>query len=175
MVGPSTSKPKPPSSLLPKQSEAKQGIPFGSSVTSRSWYISFTVPKPAKAKTKLKSDMRKHEDSFFSIECPPIYSDWKEAAMEITANFVEIVEHIFNKDKKAIMHPWDSSGGPLMKKSDPVKIKQHLKRYTNSLWIQQGFPTLFRIRVSHADLPSSTLKKKGFSLNITIFRKDNAV
>jgi hypothetical protein len=130
-------------------------VSFGAGVKSRSLFLARGPRLAAPVKLKAKADKRKHEDVYYSVECPPIDSDWKEAGAEITAHFVAMVEHIVSKDKKAIIHPWDSSGSDLSKKSDKVKSKQQARRYVNnSMFVRQGFETKFRIRVSHDVLPS---------------------
>jgi hypothetical protein len=131
-----------------------EGVKFDKDVKSRSLFISRSVRKPIPAKAKIKTEQRNHEDVYYSVECAPIDSDWKEAGAEITAHFAEVIEHIFKKDIKAIVHPWDSSGAPLSKKSDAIKNKIQVKRYVNSLWIRQGFSTKFRMRISHDVIPS---------------------
>ena len=116
-----------------------------SAVKSRSLFISRGVRPPFKPREKNKIDRRKHEDVFYSIECPPLDSEWSDASAEITAHFVEIVDHFLSKDRKSIIHPWDSSGSAITKKTDPVKNKTQIRRFVNNL---------FRMRVSHDALPS---------------------
>jgi hypothetical protein len=82
-----------------------KGVSFGVGVkTTKGLFISRNARKPTAAPPKMKADVRKHEDVFYSIECPPMDSDWKEGGTEITAHFTEIVDYILEKDKKAIIH-----------------------------------------------------------------------
>jgi hypothetical protein len=132
-----------------------EGVSFGAGVKSRSLFLSRGPRKPVPVKDKPKADKRKHEDIYYSIELPPIDSDWKEAGAELTSQFVAMVDHIFTKDKKALIHQWEVPGGALSKKSVPVKSKQQARRFVNgSLFVRQGFETKFRIRVSHDVLPT---------------------
>jgi hypothetical protein len=130
-------------------------VSFGAGVKSRSLFLSRGPRKPAPVKDKPEADKRKHEDIYYSIELPPIDSDWKEAGAELTSQFVAMVDTIFTKDKKALIHQWEVPGGALSKKSVPVKSKQQARRFVNnSLFVRQGFETKFRIRVSHGVLPA---------------------
>jgi hypothetical protein len=154
-------------SKAPSKGNDGKGVSFDKGVKSRSLYISRSVRKPIKAKAKIKIDRRKYEDVYYSVECPPIDSGWKEAGVEVTAHFVDIVEHFLSKDRKAIIYPWDSTGTALTKKSDPVKNKTQAQRYVNNLWIRQDFSTQFRMRVSHDALPS-LLELNSEEKNLTI-------
>ena len=151
--------PKPLSSNLKSKTPPKlapnPGVSFGAGVKTRSLFLSRGPRKIAQAKSIPKADKRKHQDVFYSVELPPIDSDWKESGAELTAQFVTMTEHFLNKDKKALIHQWDSSGGALSKKSTPIKSKQQARRFVNnSLFLRQGFETKIRIRVSHDVLPS---------------------
>ena len=151
-------KPKSPAKVhaaaIDLTSPSAQGVSFGSEVKSRSLFLSRGPRKAPPAKPKPKADKRKHEDVYYSIELPPIDSSWQESGAELTAQFVSLVEHILNKDRKALIHQWDSPGGALSKKSLAVKSKQQARRFVNSsLFTRQGFETKIRIRVSHDVLP----------------------
>jgi hypothetical protein len=83
-------------------------------------------------------------------------ADWRDGSSEATANFNDAIGHILDKDKKAIIHMWhaDRSGSFLSKKSDPLKNRIQAKKFSSQLYIRQGFPTKYRLRVSHDVLPS---------------------
>lgn len=100
---------------------------------------------------KLKSkSIRKYDEVFFTVLTPPMDSDWKDGGPEITSYFNDIMEHIFDKDKKAIIHLWSGkSGSHLNKKSEPLKNRIQVKKYASSLFLRQGFPVEFRLLVSH--------------------------
>ena len=87
---------------------------------------------------------------YYSVDLPPIDSDWKESGAELTAQFFALVEHSPNKeDRKALIHQWDFPGGALSKKSLAVKSKQQARRFvSNTLFTWQGFETKIQIRVS---------------------------
>jgi hypothetical protein len=64
---------------------------------------------------------------------------------------------LFSKDKKSLLHVWESARGslPLSKKSEKVKTKTHAKKHVNnSLFARMGHPVIFRVRVSHDVAPS---------------------
>ena len=56
--------------------------------TDRSFY--FANCSQASDPTQVKSDLRKHEDVFYSIHSPPMEEDWKEGGQEFTTYFNEL-------------------------------------------------------------------------------------
>jgi hypothetical protein len=141
----------------PASADATKGVSFIPGTKSTGLFISRSA-RPLKPVTRPKADARKHENVYYSVEFPDLDSDWKsqEASVEITETFNDMVQHILDKDKKALIHMWDlgSASGSLSKKSDPVKSKHQAKKYASQLWLRTGFTTKFRMRVSHDVLPS---------------------
>jgi hypothetical protein len=55
-------------------------------------------PKPVKVKAK--AEKRTHEDGCYTVGCPPIDSDWKDAGAELVAHFVFMTEHFFPRTRR---------------------------------------------------------------------------
>ena len=127
---------KPSLNAKPKTTVASSttdtGISFGAGTKSHSLFLSRGPRKAAPIKVKAKADKRKYMDVCCSVECPPIDSEWKEAGAELTSHFVSMVDHLLNKDRKALIHPWEGAGASLSKKSQPVKSKNQAKRFVNN-------------------------------------------
>jgi hypothetical protein len=120
-------------------------------------FISRSAHKPATG-TKPKADDRKYQDIYYTVTTPPMDSGWKEGGPEITVYFNNIFEHIIDKDKKALIHQWKGKdGGRLSKHSAKLSYRLQVAKYCNSLFLKQGSPVVFRIRVSHDVHPSKII------------------
>lgn len=104
----------------------------------------------------MKADALKHEGIFYTVNLPVLNSDWRDGGAEVPSDFKAITEHILDKDKKAIIHLWDSdlSGGTFTRKSEPLKNKTQLKKFASQLFLSTGKPTTLRLRISHDVIPS---------------------
>ena len=108
--------------------------------------------------TRPKSEVRKYQDVYYTVTTPLMEAQWKEGGAELTANFNHIFDHIIEKDKKAMIHQWQGKeGGKLNKNSSQLLYRIQVKKYCNSFFLKQGFPVVFRIRVSHEDVHPSKL------------------
>jgi hypothetical protein len=87
---------------------------------------------------------------------PELVSDWKEGGAEAVGYFNYLSDHIFTKDKKAIIHIWNSenTGGTLTRKSDPLKNKSQITKFASQLFLRTGSKTEFRLRISHDVIPT---------------------
>jgi hypothetical protein len=133
-----------------------KGVSFGAGVkSSTGLFISRGARKMLPPK-KAKADARKHEGQFFTISLPALNSDWKEGGPEAVGYFNELTNHIFTKDKKAILHLWDSnnSGGTLTRKSEALKNKNQIQKYASQFFLCTGAETELRLRISHDVIPT---------------------
>jgi hypothetical protein len=77
-------------------------------------------------------------------------SGWKEGGPEIAVHFKNIFEHIVDKDKKALIHQWKGKdGNRLSKHSAKLSHRLQVAKHCDSLFLKQGSPVVFWIRVSH--------------------------
>jgi hypothetical protein len=145
-----------PNVSTPSSEKNSKGVSFDAGVKATSLFLSRKACSALPPAAQAKADLRKFNDNFYTIETPPMDADWREGGPEATANFKDAIGHILNKDKKAIIHMWnpDRSGGILAKKTDPLKNRIQVKKFASQLYIRQGFPTKYRLRVSHDVLPS---------------------
>ena len=135
----------------------KDHVSFDSSTKSPGLFISRAASTP-NVITRPKSEVRKYQDVYYTVTTSPMEAQWKEGGVELTANFNLILDHILDKDKKAIIHQWQGKGGgKLHKNSSPLLNRIQVKKYCNGLFLRQGFPVVFRIRVSHDAHPSKLI------------------
>ena len=105
-----------------------------------------------------KSEVLKYQDVYYTVTTPPMEAQWKEGGIELTANFNHIFDHIIDIDKKALVHQWQGKGGnKLSKNSSKLLNRMQVKKYCKGLFLRQGFPVVFRIRVSHDLHPSKLI------------------
>jgi hypothetical protein len=159
---PKSPAPVTPASALKKSTKAAtsrtpsdKGISFGAGTKSPGLFLSRSVRAP-KVEKKIKSDSRKFEDVFYTIVTPPMEADWKDGGPEMTKYVNDATEHFFDIDRKAIIHMWsaNASDGKHTKKSAAMTSLTQAKKYASNLWLRQGMPSTFRLRVSHDSLPS---------------------
>ena len=117
-------------------------------------FISRPAHVPTKS-SKPKAEIRKYQDGFYSVKTTALESEWKVAGPEITGYFNKIVEHIMSKDKKALIHRWNTEeGNAISKRSPALTNRMQVRKHTNSLYLRQGLEVEFRIRVSHEVHPT---------------------
>jgi hypothetical protein len=154
---PTTTKPNTyaaPIAIPSPPPQEAHGVSFEPIKKAPGLFLSRSSRKPTKA-SKAKADQRKFNDKFYTIKTPPMDNHWKEGGLEMTSYFNNIMDYIMDKDKKAIIHSWDNKPGiHLSKKSEPLKNRVQTRKYANSLYLRQGFPVNFRLRVSHDVIPS---------------------
>jgi hypothetical protein len=104
---PTKTPPTHTSALLSKgvsfDSEAK-AAPTETGPKFKGLFLSRRRRQPKPVKVKAKAEKRTHEDGCYTVECPPIDSDWKDAGAELVAHFVFMTVHFFSKDKKSLLH-----------------------------------------------------------------------
>jgi hypothetical protein len=152
----------------PLQQEV-HGVSFEATKKAPCLFLSCASHKPIMA-SKPKADHRKFNDKFYTIKVPPMDNDWKEGGLEITSYSNNVMDYVMDKDKKAIIHMWDNKASiHLSKKSEPLKNRVQTRKYANSLYLRQGFPVSFRLRVSHNVNPSLIkvdLEKDGLHIQL---------